>query len=335
MEYSEKEKRRVRYDDLYSGLQDRIDRIIYKSDSVWIDLNKTINSINNVIEEGLKPLVTINQSANQLITVTCNGIKYTNSFKITKGTPYTIEFKLTNPNYIIGELNIPVSGIVIDDMTIQATPAIPIIHTVSITQVDNQTIYVICNGKKYSSTFTIQQGTKYTTEIVPDAWYAVGKIQGASSEGTVQTDMNITASAATERPSYDLNIVVGHYPSTNPNVYGLDCTYKWGGSKDPEYHFGEISEDNIIDIFSANTNSAYLAFWGGGKPPVTFNSVSAYLYTNNGSKKYTICENLPYTSLNSHGDIESNYLSIKAIDLYNIFKANDGKKINLRLKLNK
>lgn len=341
MNDNNKEIRRIRLEDLDSSLQNILLNRITKDDPTWKRIQDLIDDLYKKTHIEKKNItITITQSANQLITVICNGVKHTNLFKITKGTPYTIEFKLTNPNYIIGELNVPVSGIVIDDMTIQATPATPIMHTVSITQTPHQTIYVTCNGTKHSSTFTVQQGTPYTIEIVPDAWYAVGKIQGASSSGIVEKDMVITASNVTSQADYDLILDLTHYPSKNPTVYGMDVSYRWSSNTgDGRHAMGNISQDGIIDQFTCTAESTFLAFWGNGAPPVEFKTLDVIMTTLVDNKTYELCKNLPFDKLSSSGDITSNEsnqtLNVAPKNLYEIFKANDGKKINLRLKLNK
>lgn len=64
--------------------------------------------------------ITIIPSEHQEIWVTCNGIKYTESFQIPYGTLYTA---ITQPDmwYTQGELNIPGEGIFTEDTTITVT----------------------------------------------------------------------------------------------------------------------------------------------------------------------------------------------------------------------
>ena len=68
-------------------------------------------------------LVTINQSANQTISVLYNGTNYTSSFYAIKGSTIRCSITSTNSDYTPGALNystVTVNG----NLTIQATPAV-------------------------------------------------------------------------------------------------------------------------------------------------------------------------------------------------------------------
>ena len=89
-------------------------------------MNKTINSLNcnkfiytNIQSSSIQ--VTINQSANQTIFVTCNGESYTDSFKAKRGSSYTVTI-VANEGYNAGTLS-STSGTITEPITISATVA--------------------------------------------------------------------------------------------------------------------------------------------------------------------------------------------------------------------
>lgn len=69
------------------------------------------------------------------------------------------------------------------------------IFTVTITQSANQTITVTCNGVAYTSTFTANYGSTYTTSVSPSTEYTAGTI--SSDSGTITNNISISATAAT------------------------------------------------------------------------------------------------------------------------------------------
>ena len=165
----------------------------------YLDSNITISNLalNKFIESDLYMVVnhtvTIIQSNNQIIKVSCNGKEYTESFETEHGSNYTVTIE-ASPGYNPGILS-STEGFVNDDITISATAASKNNYLVTITQSANQTIEVVCNGKTYTSSFTASYGSKYTARVVPSAGYNAGTISSAS--GTITNNITISATPAT------------------------------------------------------------------------------------------------------------------------------------------
>lgn len=66
--------------------------------------------------------VSITQSANQTITITCNGQAYTSDFDILYGTKYTATVTTNNNKLNPGTLNIASSGTITTDLSFSVTP---------------------------------------------------------------------------------------------------------------------------------------------------------------------------------------------------------------------
>ena len=137
--------------------------------------------------------VTINQSANQTIKVTCNGYTYTSTFKALVGSKFTVIVE-PKTGYNAGTLN-HTSGTITDNITISATAAVIKQFTVTINQSTNQTIKVVCNGQTYTSTFKANYGSTYTATVTPNTGYNAGTLNHSS--GTITDNITISATAAT------------------------------------------------------------------------------------------------------------------------------------------
>ena len=137
--------------------------------------------------------VTINQSANQTIKVTCNGYTYTSTFKALVGSKFTVivepktGYNAGTPNYY--------SGTITDNVTISASAATLKQFTVTINQSTNQTIKVVCNGQTYTSTFKANYGSTYTATVTPNTGYNAGTLNHSS--GTITNNITISATPAT------------------------------------------------------------------------------------------------------------------------------------------
>ena len=68
--------------------------------------------------------------------------------------------------------------------------------TVTITQSDNQTIQVVCNGNTYTSDFQALAGSSYTVSVIPKTGYTAGS--PSSFSGYVNSDLTIAASPASK-----------------------------------------------------------------------------------------------------------------------------------------
>lgn len=143
--------------------------------------------------------VTITQSANQTITVTCGGKDYTSTFSALAGSQYTV--KVTpNTGYTAGTPNVT-SGYVNSNISISATAATKATYVFTINKTSNQTITVTYGGTTYKSTasanttFTATYGEKWTATIAGAMGYNPGTLSATS--GTITGAVTLSATAAT------------------------------------------------------------------------------------------------------------------------------------------
>lgn len=113
--------------------------------------------------------VTIVQSANQTITVICNGNSYTSTFTAEVGSTYTASIS-ANTGYNAGTLS-STSGTLTDNITISATAATLKTYTYTINQPTGGTITVTVDGVAYTSTFTVQHGKTASNLCTPNSGY--------------------------------------------------------------------------------------------------------------------------------------------------------------------
>lgn len=113
--------------------------------------------------------VTIVQSANQTITVICNGNSYTSTFTAKAGSTYTASISAST-GYNAGTLS-STSGTLTDNITISATAATLKIYTYTINQPTGGTITVTVDGVAYTSTFTVQHGKTASNLCTPNSGY--------------------------------------------------------------------------------------------------------------------------------------------------------------------
>lgn len=113
--------------------------------------------------------VTIVQSANQTITVICNGNSYTSTFTAEAGSTYTASISAST-GYNAGTLS-STSGTLTDNITISATAATLKTYTYTINQPTGGTITVIVDGVAYTSTFTVQHGKTASNLCTPNSGY--------------------------------------------------------------------------------------------------------------------------------------------------------------------
>lgn len=113
--------------------------------------------------------VTIVQSANQTITVICNGNSYTSTFTAEAGSTYTASISAST-GYNAGTLS-STSGTLTDNITISATAATLKTYIYTINQPTGGTITVIVDGVAYTSTFTVQHGKTASNLCTPNSGY--------------------------------------------------------------------------------------------------------------------------------------------------------------------
>lgn len=113
--------------------------------------------------------VTIVQSANQTITVICNGNSYTSTFTAKAGSTYTASISAST-GYNAGTLS-STSGTLTDNITISATAATLKTYTYTINQPADGTITVTVDGVAHTSTFTVQHGKTASNRCTPNGGY--------------------------------------------------------------------------------------------------------------------------------------------------------------------
>lgn len=113
--------------------------------------------------------VTIVQSANQTITVICNGNSYTSTFTAEAGSTYTASISAST-GYNAGTLS-STSGTLTDNITISATAATLKTYTYRINQPTGGTITVTVDRVAHTSTFTVQHGKTASNLCTPNRGY--------------------------------------------------------------------------------------------------------------------------------------------------------------------
>ncbi len=93
--------------------------------------------------------------------------------------------------------------------------------TVTITQSENQTIQVVCNGNTYTSDFQVLAGSSYTVTVIPETGYTAGS--PSSSSGYVNSNLTISASPAS-KASYLVTIVQSDNQTITVTCNGTDYT---------------------------------------------------------------------------------------------------------------
>lgn len=137
--------------------------------------------------------VTIIQSDNQIIAVTCNRTTYTSSFRELAGSSYTVTV-VPAKGYTAGSPSSS-SGYINSNLTISASPASKASYLVTIVQSAHQTITVTCNGVNYTSNFTANYGDTWTATILASSGYRPGTLSVTS--GTITGAITISATSAT------------------------------------------------------------------------------------------------------------------------------------------
>lgn len=151
--------------------------------------------------------VTIVQSANQTITVICNGNSYTSTFTAKAGSTYTASISAST-GYNAGTLS-STSGTLTDNITISATAATLKTYTYTINQPTGGTIIVTVDGVAHTSTFTVQHGKTASNKCTPNSGYTFktftlsGSYQTASAN-TLAINGNAEIGAVLEKENEDV-----------------------------------------------------------------------------------------------------------------------------------
>ena len=136
--------------------------------------------------------VTITQSANQTIKVTCGDEVHTETFQALAGSQYTVVVEPA-AGYTAGAPS-SATGYVNSNLTITASPASKKTYLITIQQSANQIIKVICDGVTYTSNFTADHGDTFTATVTPNEGYTAGTLN--MSSGTITETLTISATAA-------------------------------------------------------------------------------------------------------------------------------------------
>ena len=139
MTNDEKEILRIRYDDLSTDLQKRLDIIIHKNDKSWSSLVETINKVYETIElikenyiDKVKKLVniTVNNTdyQHQHILITVEGNMYINPtiFSCYNTSRYFIQI-IPDAFYNAGECSVPLNGFFDDNTEVVIQPTTPVL----------------------------------------------------------------------------------------------------------------------------------------------------------------------------------------------------------------
>lgn len=131
-------------------------------------------------------IVTIVQSANQTITVICNGNSYTSTFTAEAGSTYTASISAST-GYNAGTLS-STSGTLTDNITISATAATLKTYTYKINKPTGGTITVTVDGVAHTSTFTVQHGKTASNLCTPNSGYTFKTFTLSGSYQTVSAN---------------------------------------------------------------------------------------------------------------------------------------------------
>ena len=130
--------------------------------------------------------VTITQSANQTITVNCNGTNHTSTFTTPYGSTYTASIAVSNSVYYTpGTLN-HTSGTITGNITISATPATLKRYTITVTQPANGKITV--NGN-VGTLFAFNAGTSITVQATANNGYKVTALNVYKTTNTLSANI--------------------------------------------------------------------------------------------------------------------------------------------------
>ncbi|MBR2245798.1 MAG: hypothetical protein IJ880_02010 [Bacilli bacterium] len=198
------------------------------------------------------------QTEHQTITVTYNGASYTsditnlplNAVLVTRIT--NVEYGY-NAGKVLPKANIKMK----EDITITATPVVPIIYKVTINQNDNEIIRVTCGDKTYTETFY----TDFRNKIIVNVYSLVtdiyrpgiivmgGNYLNTEVENEFLVNGNVTITASTVRPA-KYRVIVRQQPREI-----VEVTYD--GKIYTETFMAKYGSTIEINVYSIN-EEAYL-----------------------------------------------------------------------------
>ena len=176
---------------------------------------------------GAAHTIFIQQTANQTIYVTANGIDYTDDVVLKEGTLYSVRVEPAE-GFIAGTPN-TTGGILNMDTTVSATPATEAMYTITVVQSSYQTITVFVNGTPYQDKVTVPYGTRYTAIVEATNGYTPGVL--SSSSGMVTSDLTISATPAKVK-SFMMTIIQSDHQTiivyANGNQYTKNTELTFG-----------------------------------------------------------------------------------------------------------
>ena len=186
----------------------------------------------------------------QRIMVVVDGVQYFDDFQFPYGTRWEASVIVDN-GYTAGVLNMR-SGVLTNDITINATPATILFYWIRIEQYDHQRIIVSANNIDYTKDIQLPYGTVWTAKVEADEGYTAGTI--SNSGGTLTEDIYLTASQSsintytltiTQSPNQTITVTTDdgrRYTSTVTLPYGT----KWTATVTASQHYiaGTINKDN-------------------------------------------------------------------------------------------
>lgn len=145
-------------------------------------------------QEG-KCLVSVIQSAHEVVYVITEGKSYSGEFTGTIGAEFTTQV-VPDDGYTAGKAN-PESGVIEEGLVVTVSPASIRNCTVSVVQSSNQTITVMVNGEELQegTPITVPYGTPYTATVSPEPGYVAGTLNYPET-GMINSDMEFSATEA-------------------------------------------------------------------------------------------------------------------------------------------
>lgn len=175
------------------------------------------------------------------------------------------KFEVTiNPDdkYKAGRLNITSGRIPKDGLSVFASDPIRLTVNVFMNPAEHGTYFVNTfeNGRtiKHTSSFTVDDGTKYEIISVPDMWYNMNF--NVPLTGKFDDDTNITPTSSINT-DYEFEFTTTSTDETTLNSSGFDVTKVWNPSGKM---YGSVSKYFIIDMMKFISSGGVSEDWGGG-----------------------------------------------------------------------
>lgn len=159
------------------------------------------------------------QSEHQLIKVLVNGIYYTTDTSFIFGTSWSASI-IPDPGYTAGQLNMN-SGVLTEDITVQATAATLNYYWIHISKYTHQRISVHVGDVVYTDDIKLPYGTEWRAVIEADEGYTAGTLN--MTNGILTQDITISA---TEEVLKQFTIHIAQYDHQHIIVTANDATYR-------------------------------------------------------------------------------------------------------------